>query len=54
MRAHTSFPAAAVSAVALALTVLPAGNASAGTANQADAIRPRLAAEHFNTVLVPQ
>lgn len=29
------------------------GNSSAGTAAQADAIRPRLAARHFNTVLVP-
>jgi hypothetical protein len=29
------------------------GNSSAGTAAQADAILPRLAAEHFNTVLMP-
>ncbi|MGA7537491.1 MAG: DUF5597 domain-containing protein [Steroidobacteraceae bacterium] len=29
------------------------GNSSAGTATQADAILPRLAAEHFNTVLMP-
>ena len=29
------------------------GNSSAGTAAQADAILPRLAAQHFNTVLVP-
>lgn len=29
------------------------GNSSAGTAIQADTILPRLAAEHFNTVLVP-
>lgn len=29
------------------------GNSSAGTAAQADTILPRLAAEHFNTVLVP-
>jgi hypothetical protein len=29
------------------------GNSSAGTAAQADTILPRLAAEHFNTVLMP-
>jgi uncharacterized protein DUF5597/glycosyl hydrolase family 42 (putative beta-galactosidase) len=29
------------------------GNSSAGTAAQADAILPRLAAQHFNTVLIP-
>ena len=29
------------------------GNSSAGTAAQADAILPRLAAQHFNTVLLP-
>lgn len=29
------------------------GNSSAGTAAQADALLPRLAARHFNTVLVP-
>ena len=29
------------------------GNSSAGTAAQADTIMPRLAAEHFNTVLLP-
>lgn len=29
------------------------GNSSAGTAAQADAILPRLAAQHFNTVLMP-
>jgi hypothetical protein len=29
------------------------GNSSAGTGNQADSILPRLAAEHFNTVLLP-
>ncbi|MGH8288856.1 MAG: DUF5597 domain-containing protein [Steroidobacteraceae bacterium] len=29
------------------------GNSSAGTASQADTILPRLAAEHFNTVLMP-
>jgi len=29
------------------------GNSSAGTATQADSILPRLAAEHFNTVLLP-
>ncbi|MGH3406358.1 MAG: beta-galactosidase, partial [Streptosporangiaceae bacterium] len=29
------------------------GNSSAGTAAQADAILPRLAAEHLNTVLMP-
>ena len=29
------------------------GNSSAGTAAQAEAILPRLAAEHFNTVLMP-
>jgi hypothetical protein len=29
------------------------GSSSAGTAAQADAILPRLAAQHFNTVLVP-
>jgi len=29
------------------------GNSSAGTAAQADSILPRLAAQHFNTVLMP-
>jgi Domain of unknown function (DUF5597)/Beta-galactosidase len=29
------------------------GNSSAGTAAQADAVLPRLAAQHFNTVLMP-
>ncbi|HEV2271030.1 MAG TPA: DUF5597 domain-containing protein [Steroidobacteraceae bacterium] len=29
------------------------GNSSAGTATQADAVLPRLAAQHFNTVLMP-